>query len=158
MGRYCARLVAKGYSQVPGKDFFDTFAPVARFESVRTILAFAIQNDLQINQFDVATAFLYGDLDEEIYMRQPPGFINKDEEHLVWKLKKSLYGLKQSSRCWNRKIDESLKQLGYLPCLSDPCIYVKFDEISIIILYVDDIIVASSSSDVITEIQNALKK
>ena len=94
VGRYKARLVAKGYTQKPGEDYDETFSPVVRYSSIRTLLAFAIQNGMIIHQMDVVTAFLNGTLDEDIYMEQPPGYIKKEEEHLACKLKRSLYGLK----------------------------------------------------------------
>ena len=99
--RYKARLVAKGYTQKHGVDYNETFSPVVRYSSIRALLAFAVQNNLMIHQMDVVTAFLNGTLHEEIYMEQPPGYINSGEENLVCKLKRSIYGLKQSSRCWN---------------------------------------------------------
>ncbi len=102
--RYKCRLVAKGYSQKYGVDYDETFSPVVRFSSIRTLLYFAVQNNLHVHQMDVVTAFLNGHLDEEIYMEQPEGFVKPGEEHLVCKLKKSIYGLKQSwslSEVWS---------------------------------------------------------
>ena len=96
---YKARLVAKGYTQKPGEDYDETYSPVIRYSSIQALLVFAIQNSMIIHQMDVVTAFLNGTLDEEIYMEQPHGYINKGEEHLVCKLKRLLYGLKQLSRC-----------------------------------------------------------
>ena len=98
--RYKARLVAQGFSQKFGLDYDETFCPVVRFESVRTVIALAVQNGLKLHQLDVATAFLNGELDEEIFMKQPEGFAVKGQEHLVCRLNRSIYGLKQSPRCW----------------------------------------------------------
>ena len=98
--RYKARLVAQGYSQKEGIDFEETFSPVARFTSIRTILALANELNLEVHQMDVQTAFLHGKLSEEIYMEQPRGFEKAGSENLVCKLEKGLYGLKQASRCW----------------------------------------------------------
>ena len=94
--KYKARLVAKGYKQKEDLDFFDTFSPVTRVTSIRLLIAVAAIYDLQIHQMDVKTAFLNEDLDEEIYMDQPEGFIKPGQENKVRKLTKSLYGLKQA--------------------------------------------------------------
>lgn len=99
--RYKARVVARGFTQEHGIDYEETFSPVVRFTSIRIMLAIAAQNRFKVKQFDVATAFLYGELEEDVYMKQPIGF--DDNSGRVCKLQKSLYGLKQSSRCWNIK-------------------------------------------------------
>lgn len=104
--RYKCRLVAKGYSQLYGADYDETFSPVVRFSSIRTLLSFAVQNKLHVHQMDVVTAFLNGHLEEEIYMEQPEGYIKPGQEHLVCKLKKSIYGLKQSPCCWSKAFTE----------------------------------------------------
>ena len=98
---YKARLVAQGYSQQPGLDYDETFSPVVRAESVRALIAVAAEHNIMTHEMDVKTAFLNGNLEEEVYMRQPEGFVEEGQEHLVCRLKKSIYGLKQSSRCWN---------------------------------------------------------
>jgi len=98
---YKARLVAKGYAQRYGIDYDETFSPVVRFSSIRALLAFAVQNDILVHQMDVVTAFLNGNLEEEVYMEQPPGYVQPEKKTLVCKLERSLYGQKQSSRCWN---------------------------------------------------------
>ena len=94
--RYKARLVAQGYTQQKGADYDETFSPVIRMESVRTVVGLAVRNGLMQHQLDITTAFLNGELKEEVYMRQPKGFIADGQEHLVCKLKRSIYGLKQS--------------------------------------------------------------
>ena len=86
-------------------------------------MALAVQNGLKLHQVDVTTAFLNGELEEEVYMRQANGFITDGEEHLVCKLKKSIYGLKQSLRCWNSALDSQLKDMGFIQSVSDPCLY-----------------------------------
>ena len=101
---------------------------------------------------DVVTAFLNGNPDEEIYMTQPEGYVKPGNEHLVCRLKKSIYGLKQSPRCWNRALSEYLESMGYIRSKADPCVYIKrFEEISIIAVYVDDLaILATTESDMST--------
>jgi len=110
--RYKARLVARGFTQTFGVDYNEPFAPVANFVSIRCILALATIEDMEIHQMDVKTAFLNGDLEEEICMEQPEGFTHEGE-HLVCKLHKSLYGLKQSPRAWNQKLDAFLKSIEF---------------------------------------------
>ena len=112
--RHKARLVAQGFSQKFGSDYDETFCPVVRFESVRTVIALAVQNGLKLYQMDMTTAFLNGELEEEVYMRQPEGFVDKDRQHLVCKLKRSIYGLKQSPRCWNSGLDAQLSRMGFI--------------------------------------------
>lgn len=108
-----ARLVVRGFKQEKGQDYDEIFSPVARFESIRTILAIAAAKRIHKAQIDVKTAFLNGTLEEEIYMRQPKGF--EDGTGKVCKLQKSLYGLKQATRCWNSKLVEVLKEIGMYP-------------------------------------------
>ena len=119
--RYKARLVAQGYNQKYGIDYDETFYTVIRFESVWTLIALAAKHKLHLHQLTVATAFLNDDLKEEIYMRQPEPFEVKGKERLVCKLKRSIYGLKQSSRCWNEALD---KYLGFKQSKNDPWIYI----------------------------------
>ena len=123
--RYKARLVTQGYSQRYGGDYDEMFSPVVRFESIQTVIALSIQMGFKLHQIDVTSAFLNGELKDEVYMKHPEAFKVKDKEDLVCKLSKSLYGLKQSSRCWNSVLDEHLKSIGFLQTKSDPCIYVK---------------------------------
>lgn len=109
--RHKARLVAKGCSQIYGIDYEEVYAPVVRYTSIRFIVAIAVKNGLKINQMDAISAFLQGDLLEHIYMQQPDGF--KDWTAKVCKLKKAIYGLKQSGRVWNTKLTEMLKNLWH---------------------------------------------
>ena len=148
--RYKARLVAQGYNQRYGIDYDETFCPVVRFESVCALIALAAKKKLHLHQLDVTTAFLNGELKEEIYMKQPDGFVVKGNEHLVCKLKKSVYGLKQSSRSWN---DKHLKKMGFKQSSYDPCIYVlnSGGEIVIIAVYIDDIIIAGNTEEIVQQ-------
>ena len=107
------RLVAQGYSQKEGLDYDKTFSLVVRSESVRIVIALAAINGLTLHQMDITTAFLHGDLEEEVYMKQPKGFLVEGQEHLVCQLKKSIYELKQAPRCWNQALDAQLKIMGF---------------------------------------------
>src|SRR5258708_7449016 len=141
-GRKRGCLVTKGFSRIPGIDFEETFSPVAHFETVRLLLALSALEDWEIQAIDVKTAFLYGELDEELYMEQPEGFIIKGQETKVYRLKKALYGLKQASLTWNKQANKSLKEIGFERCLSDTGVYIqiKNDKILVIVLYVDDVL------------------
>ena len=118
------------------------------------------QNQLKLHQMDVSTAFLHGELTEEVYMRQPEGFIEPGNEHLVCRLRRSIYGLKQSPRCWNQALDNRLKEMGFRQTLSDPCLYVHSDsegQIFVVAVYVDDIILGGSSTAVKKELSGKFK-
>ncbi|KAJ0802818.1 putative RNA-directed DNA polymerase [Helianthus annuus] len=152
--KYKARIVAKGYAQEYGINYEETFAPVARFETIRMILSLAAQQKWAIFQLDVKSAFLNGPLQEEVYVTQPPGFEVKGEEHKVYRLHKALYGLKQSPRAWYECINSYLNDNSYVRLTSEPTVYTKkTDEGNIIIIciYVDDIIYTSSSQQLIEE-------
>ncbi|KAF2365351.1 Reverse transcriptase RNA-dependent DNA polymerase [Trinorchestia longiramus] len=133
-----ARLVAQGYAQKFGGDYDETFSPVVGFKSVHAVLALAAKQDLQLHHMDVATAFLNGKLGEEIYLTQPEGFLSEGKENFVCKLNKSLYGVKQSPKCWNIALDGHLKQLGFKQSKNDACIYtcVSNKGLCIIAVYV----------------------
>lgn len=108
-----ARLVCKGYAQQYGIDYEETFAPLARLESIRMFLAFSSFWNFKVYQMDVKYAFLNGDLEEEVYIKQPEGFILGNDENLVWKLKKDLYGLKQAPQAWYYRLDKYFQQQGF---------------------------------------------
>ena len=127
-GCFRARLVAKGFTQIFGIDYDETFSPVARFESLRLLLALAALEDWEIHQMDVKSAFLNGLLDEEIYMEQPQGFIDPDHPHKVCLLKKAIYGLKQASRAWNLQFHGVLLDLGFAHTRSDAGVYHRQDD------------------------------
>ena len=111
--RFKARLVVKGFSQRKGIDFDEIFSPVVKMTSIRTVLGLAASLDLEIEQMDVKTTFLHSDLEEEIYMEQPEGFMVNGKEDYVCKLKKSLYGLKQAMRQWYKKFKSVMGEQGY---------------------------------------------
>lgn len=152
--RYKARLVARGFTQEYGVNYFETFSPVVRFTSIRTILAISAQREMKIKQFDIKTAFLNGDLSETVYMEQPMGF--QDGSGRVCMLKKSLYGLKQSSRCWNKKFTCFIKLFGFVKSVYDPCVFIsrRNGALTILAIHVDDGIISSESMD---EIKSVLK-
>ena len=158
--KYKARLVAKGYSQVEGVDYTETFAPVIKYKSLRILLALANEYNMQIHQMDVTTAFLYGDLKEDIYMHQPEGCVVPGSEGLVCKLKRSLYGLKQSPRCWNQKIHGFLSKQGFKETQSDTALYTKGTGRSKILigLYVDDLLIASEDESAIRGLKEGLQE
>ncbi|QRV85201.1 Retrovirus-related Pol polyprotein from transposon TNT 1-94 [Ceratobasidium sp. AG-Ba] len=149
--RYKARLVAQGFSQQPGIDFGQTFAPVVRLDSIRILASLANQNDWDIRQLDVHSAYLHAKVEEELYMKQIPHF--EDGTSLVLRLNRSLYGLKQAGRMWNQMFDSKLKQLGYLPCATDTCVYHRIDidagkpRVSILANHVDDLVVITSRNN-----------
>ena len=152
-----ARLVAQGFSQKEGLDYDETFSPVVRSESVRSVIALASINNLKLHQMDITTAFLHGDLEEEVYMKQPEGFLAQDQEHLVCRLKRSIYGLKQAPRCWNQALDAQLKTMGFEQSSNDPCIYISTtDGLLILAVYVDDILLAGKSQQRIAQVKTNL--
>jgi hypothetical protein len=157
--RHKARLVAKGFSQVEGIDYNETFAPVAKMNPIRLVLALAASHKWEVHQMDVKSAFLHGDLKEEIYMEQPPGYIQNDSS-LVCHLKKSLYGLKQAPRAWYAKMDSFLIATGFSRCHSNPNVYTKKvgSHLIILVLYVDDLILTGSESKLLNHVKTSLKK
>ncbi|KAI5327124.1 hypothetical protein L3X38_026520 [Prunus dulcis] len=159
--RFKARLVVKGFSQKKGIDFEEIFSPVVKMSSIRVVLGLAASLNLEIEQLDVKTAFLHGDLEEEIYMEQPEGFKVKGKEDLVCRLKKSLYGLKQAPRQWYKKFDSFMIEHRYRRTTSDHCVFVKrFDdgEFIILLLYVDDMLIVGQNSDKISKLKKELSK
>jgi hypothetical protein len=123
--KYKVRLVGNGYSQVERIDFGEIFSPIAKLTSIRFLLSVAATFDFEVEQMNVKTSFLHGDLEEEIYMKKPEGFVVKGKKELVWKLKKSLYGLKQSPRMWYQKINTYLLRFGFTRSKQDHCVYFK---------------------------------
>lgn len=156
--RYKARLVAQGFTQQYGTDFDETFCPVVRQESLRLLMALSVKYGLSLHQVDVTTAFLNGTLDDEVYMQQPKGFECQGKEELVCKLNKSIYGLKQSPRCWNSTLDTYLKEIQFTQTTSDPCIYYQKtgQDMMFIGVYVDDIILAARNEKQLKRIKEKL--
>ncbi|MCO5606659.1 hypothetical protein L7F22_060847 [Adiantum nelumboides] len=144
--KYKARLVAKGYAQTKGIDFQEVFSPVVKMTTLRVLFAIVAALDLELDQMDVHTAFLHGDFEEELYMKQPEGYVIPGKEHLVCKFNRSLYGLKQASRQWYKKFDAFMLKHGYKRSHADHCLYIKCDEEGspiILVLYVDDMLIAA---------------
>ena len=160
--RFKARLCARGFMQKKGVDFSETFAPVVRYDSLRMLLAIIASRDLELTQFDVQTAFLYGKLDEEIFMEVPDGLcvgesVAKDP---VCRLEKSLYGLKQAPRCWNREFSAFLKEFRFKETDADKCIFVGHVGQSTVYLalYVDDGLIAAESREILEFVLEHLRK
>lgn len=156
--KYKARLVVRGFAQKESFEYDQIYSPVARMSTIRTLLSVGIQNMHYFEQLDVKTAFLNGELKETIYVYPPEGVKCKDG--YVLKLKKSLYGLKQSSKCWNNKINESLETLGFIRSETDYCLYIKEinDNYIYLLLYVDDIILSGPDLTIINECKKQLMK
>ncbi|KAG8472814.1 hypothetical protein CXB51_034622 [Gossypium anomalum] len=139
-------LVAKGYSQVPGVDFTDVFSLVVKHSSIRALLGIVAMHDLELEQLDVKTAFLHGELEEDIYMQQPEGFTVSEKEDYVCLLKKSLYGLKQSPRQWYKRFDSFMTSHDFKRSSFDSCVYFKKNNdgsFVYLLLYVDDMLIAA---------------
>ena len=140
VARLKARLVAKGYAQTYGVDYFDTFSPVAKMTSVRLFISLAATHNWDLHQLDIKNAFLHGDLQEEVYMDQPPEFVAQGEIGKVCRLRKSLYGLKQSPRAWFGKFNQAVVKFGLQKSKSDHSI----SYIILLVVYVDDIVITAS--------------
>src|SRR3954463_13675809 len=139
---YKARLVAKGFRQIQGVDYEETFSPVAMIMSLRILLATVAYHDYEIRQMDVKNAFLNGNIEEELYMVQPEGFIDPKDAGKVCKHQRSIYGLKQASRSWNLRFDEVIKAFGFVQNEEELCVYKKASgsSVAFLVLYVDDIL------------------
>ncbi|RVX04964.1 Retrovirus-related Pol polyprotein from transposon TNT 1-94 [Vitis vinifera] len=159
--RYKARLVAKGFTQSYGIDYQETFAPVAKLNTVRVLLSLAANLDWSLHQLDVKNVFLNGDLEEEVYMDIPAGLETTSNFNKVCRLRKSLYGLKQSPRAWFERFTKVVKGYGFVQCQSDHTLFVKhFPEgkLAIIIVYVDDIILTGDHEEKIDLLKKLLTK
>jgi Reverse transcriptase (RNA-dependent DNA polymerase)/gag-polypeptide of LTR copia-type/Integrase core domain/GAG-pre-integrase domain/Domain of unknown function (DUF4219)/Zinc knuckle len=159
--KHKARLVVRGFTQEKGVDYDETFAPVARFETIRTLIALAAKLNLIVYQFDVKSAFLNGELREDVYIEQPRGFEVKGKEEMVYKLDKALYGLKQAPRAWYSKIDAYFREHKFERSSSEPNLYVKKSENSeflIVCLYVDDMIYMGSNQELVEKFKESMKR
>jgi transposase InsO family protein len=155
-----ARLVAKGYVQRQGVDFDDVFAPVARMDSVRVLIALAAHEGWQVHHMDVKSAFLNGDLLEEVYVQQPLGYVKAGDEDKVLRLRKALYGLRQAPRAWNAKLDDSLNSLGFERCPSEHAVYRRGtgDSLLLVGVYVDDLVITGQDTKEIDHFKQQMTK
>lgn len=154
--RYKARLVAKGCSQLFGIDYNETFSPVVRYSTIRFLIALAVKNKLKIDLMNAITAFLQGELDEEIYIEQPEGF--KTNSNQVCRLNKAMYGLKQAGRQWNLKLESALMSYGLIKSQMDPCVYYNHDGTLFLAIYVDDILIFWQNEKVLNELKKQLSQ
>jgi hypothetical protein len=156
--KFKARLVAKGYAQRHGVDYTEVFAPVARFDTIRMILAMAAQSSWEVFQLDVKSAFLHGELKEEVFVQQPEGFTKKGEEEKVYRLRKALYGLKQAPRAWYSRIEAYFTREGFEKCPSEHTLFTKSKEgkILLVSLYVDDLIFTGNDKSMFDEFKKSM--
>jgi len=156
--RYKATLVANGFTQKEGIDYHETFSPISKKDSFKIIMALVAHFDLELHQMDVKTAFLNGDLEEEVYMKQPEGF--DDNTRKACKLNKSIYGLKQASRQWYIKFHKVITSFGLIDNFVDQCIYLKVSgsKVIFLVLYVDDILLASNDLGFLHETKQFLSQ
>ena len=156
--RFKARLVAKGFKQLQYIEYDEVYAPTSKYAALRALLALCAEQDLDIHQLDIKTAFLYGELEEEIYMQQPPGYESGDKS-TVCHLLKSLYGLKQAPRQWHLKLKATLEDIGFKPTAADAGLYVKHNKDSSVYLavYVDDLLLAGRDVAALNEVKTHLR-
>jgi hypothetical protein len=156
--RYKARWVLRGFTQRPGVDYDETFSLVVKPATVRTVLSITVSRDWPIQQLDVKNAFLHGTLTETVYCSQPTGFADPAHPDLVCRLKKSLYGLKQALRAWYSRFASFLLSLGFAEAKSDTSLFVfrRGSDTVYLLLYVDDIILTASSTELLCRTISAL--
>jgi hypothetical protein len=154
-----ARLVAQGYSQVEGLDFGETFAPVARLEAIRILLAFAASKGFKLYQMDVKSSFLNGVIQEELYVRKPPGFKSPKYPDRVYKISKALYGVKQASRAWYARLKMFLLEHEYFMGSVDKTLFTLNHDTDFLLVqtYVDDIIFGGSSHTLVSRFQEIME-
>ena len=158
INKHKARLVVKGYAQQAGVDYGETFAPVARMETIRLLLAISAQKSWKVYHLDVKSAFLNGILKEEVYVVQPEGFVKKGSEEKVYKLHKALYGLKQAPRAWYAKIDGFLTKHGFRRSPNEPTLYIRTHGCMVLVsLYVDDLLVTGGNEKEVSNFKSELE-
>ena len=157
---YKAKLIAKSFTQKDGVDYNETFSPVSKNDSFRIIMAMLAHYDLDLYQMDVKTVFMNGNLEKKVYMDQPEGFSVEGKENMVCKLKKSIYELKQASQQWYLKFNDIITSFRFKENTVDQCIYLKVSESKFIflILYVDDILLATNDLGLLHETKKFLFK
>jgi hypothetical protein len=155
--RYKARLVAKGFSQKPGIDYGEIWAPVSQYKTLRTLLAVVATEDRHLHQLDITTAFLNGVVEEDLYMQQPLGYAGQGDER-VGRLRRTLYGLKQASRTWHLALRDFLCSLGFESSDADPCLFVlrSGSDSVFVLVYVDDMLIAAPTRESIERVKNKL--
>ena len=160
MDKHKARLVAKGYTKQHGVDYTEVFAPVARMETIRLVVALSAQRRWAIYQLDVKSAFLHGELHEEVFVEQPCGYVQKGNEQKVYKLKKVFYGLKQAPRAWYSRIEAYFLKEGFEKCDYEHTLFIKTNKegkVLIVSLYVDDLIFTGNDELMFIEFKHSMK-
>ena len=156
--RYKIRLVAKNFTQTYGVDYQETFAPIAKMNTIRILLCCAANLEWDLRQFDVKNTFLHGDVEKEMYMEIPPGFDDKKTKEKIYRLKKSLYGLKRSPRAWFDRFSKAMIFFGYHQNNANHTLFMKYckDKITLLIIYVDDIVVTRDDKEKIAHLKRLL--
>ncbi|PKU62899.1 Retrovirus-related Pol polyprotein from transposon TNT 1-94 [Dendrobium catenatum] len=159
LDRHKARLVAQGFNQEFGINFNETFSPVSKLPTIRILLLLAIHRNWPTLQFDISNAFLHGDLHDEVFMKQPPGFVDSQYPHYVCKLNKAIYGLRQAPRQWFNKLTQSLLQFGFTFSKADPSllIYTKSQIQLYLLIYVDDLLLTGNHTPTIETLLQLLR-